>query len=125
MSEPIEDNAEVLLEPPLASTLHIGLASLPTPAPKSGFNSQVLELLTAGREFASWPQQVSLRLRWMSIPIVAGFVLTLALMGWMFRPVPTRAGSNIVPHTLAAPTLPSLPDLQPGRNRPSPGQRGE
>jgi len=125
MYDPSDDSSEVLLEPQVASALQSGLATLPTPEPQTRFNSQVLNLLTSGREFASWPQQALLRLRWMLIPLVLGFVLTFALAVRVFRPLPAPEEYRLDHPTLHAPALTPLPDLQPVRKHPAPAHKGE
>src|SRR5947208_106566 len=120
MNDPNTESAEILLEPPLASTLQTGLARLPTPALQTRFNQQVLNLLTSEREFDAWPQQALLRLRWMLIPTILGFVLTLVLAIRMCRPIPMPEERPHLSSSLTAPALPPLPDMQPARNRPVP-----
>ena len=92
-----------------------GLQTLPTPKTKPSFNAQVLLSLTSGQDFAPWQQQVVTRLRWMALPALCGFVLTLTFANWYAtrQPLarPDTQGSYAYRGMIYAPPPPPLPPL--------------
>lgn len=78
-----EITGEVRLEPEMAAALQQEFAHLPASLTGNEINHRVLEVLVSGRELTSWWEQTALRVKWIALPMLAGFVLfSAALTGF-------------------------------------------